>query len=110
MGNEWQVFGAVAALMATWTLLIFGVLKSLLAKSSKEMDDKIDRALSRMIVQDTKTQELEKSILMLKADLPLNYLRKEDFVRHEVVINTKLDRLRDLIEQMKEDWRNKYGK
>jgi hypothetical protein len=33
----------------------------------------------------------------MKADLPLSYERREDFIRHEVTILTKLDRLRDLI-------------
>ena len=110
MNSDWQIFGAVAALVGVWTLLIFGVLKSMLTKSGKDIDDKVERAFARMTEQDKKTQELEKSILNLKADLPLNYIRKEDFIRHEVVINTKLDRLRDLIEGMKEDWRNKYGR
>jgi len=47
-------------------------------------------------------QDLERSLLNLKADLPLSYVRKEDFVRFDVVINTKLDRLRDLIEGLRE--------
>jgi hypothetical protein len=45
---------------------------------------------------------MERSIGDIKADLPLNYVRKEDFIRHEVVINTKLDRLRDLIANLAE--------
>lgn len=38
---------------------------------------------------------LERDFLKLKADLPIDYVRKEDFIRHEVVINTKLDRITD---------------
>jgi hypothetical protein len=45
---------------------------------------------------------VERDFLELKADLPLSYVRKEDFVRFEVVINAKLDRLYDSIERLKE--------
>lgn len=110
MDNAWQVFGAIAVLVAGWTLLIFGVLKAMLTKNSTAIEKRVGEVLCGIAAQDKKNQELERSILELKADLPLNYVRKEDFIRHEVVINTKLDRLRDLIEGIKEDWRKTYGK
>jgi hypothetical protein len=108
--SGWLILGVMITLVGAWTLLIYGVLKSMLTKSGKDIDDKVERAFAEMTEQGKKTQAIEKQILELKADLPLNYVRKEDFIRHEVVINTKLDRLRDLIEGMKEDWRNKYGR
>ena len=40
---------------------------------------------------------LERELLELKADLPLSYVRREDFIRFDVVINSKLDKLRDLV-------------
>jgi hypothetical protein len=38
-------------------------------------------------------KQREREILKLKADLPLNYVRKEDAIRQETVINAKLDTL-----------------
>lgn len=34
--------------------------------------------------------------------LPLEYVRREDFIRFDTVINVKLDRLHDLITNMRE--------
>jgi hypothetical protein len=40
--------------------------------------------------------DLERELLELKAAMPLEYVRREDFIRFEVGINYKLDKLRDL--------------
>lgn len=110
MNEAWQIFAVVAALVAGWTGLIFVTIRSLLAKSCAAIEQKVGENLARIAEQDKRSQTIERQLLELKADLPLNYVRKEDFIRHEVVLNTKLDRLRDLMEGMKEDWRNKYGR
>ncbi len=36
-------------------------------------------------------RSLERTVLGLKADLPVNYVRREDHIRFETVINAKLD-------------------
>ena len=44
-------------------------------------------------------QSVERQLLELKADLPISYVRKEDFIRHEVTINAKLDRIYEVLSQ-----------
>lgn len=44
-------------------------------------------------------QSVERQLLELKADLPVSYVRKEDFIRHEVAINAKLDRIYEVLSQ-----------
>jgi hypothetical protein len=41
----------------------------------------------------TKADENEKSILRLRAELPLEYVRREDWIRNQTVIEAKLDAL-----------------
>jgi hypothetical protein len=67
---------------------------------SEAFSEKI-RSLSAQIsgfgeVQKSCTK-LERELLELKADLPASYVRREDFIRFDVVINSKLDKLRDLV-------------
>jgi len=93
-----QLFLFLAGLVAAWSLIILGVQKFMTAGGFKAMGEKIEKLQNAY----EKVQGFERQILELKADLPLNYIRKEDFIRHEVVINTKLDRLRDLIESLRE--------
>lgn len=99
MNEHWQVFGALAALVAAWSLVLLGVLRGIIEQCIQDIEKKITG------IDDVgkSHQKLERSLLEMKADLPLSYVRKEDFVRFDVVINTKLDRLRDLIEALREN-------
>lgn len=40
-----------------------------------------------------KAEENEKDVLRLRAELPLEYVRKEDWVRNQTIIEAKLDAL-----------------
>ena len=90
MTEHWQIFAALVALVAGWSLIIIAALRVMFSKWIKTNEDKICR-----------TQEacsaIERELLNLKADLPLFYVRREDFIRFDVVINSKLDKLRDLV-------------
>jgi hypothetical protein len=99
MTEHWQLFLFLAGLVAAWSLIILGALRSMLTRNAEILEARIEE-VKRISEQN---QGLERQLLQLKADLPLNYVRKEDFIRHEVVINTKLDRLRDLIEDLKKE-------
>lgn len=43
-------------------------------------------------------QELEKTFLRFQADLPVSYVRREDYVRNQTVIEAKLDALASKLE------------
>jgi len=91
----WQIIVFLAGMIAAWSLVVIATLRWMLGRYFSQYDEQFLR-------QRENNQILRENFLELKADLPLNYVRKEDFIRHEVVINTKLDRLRDLIESTKE--------
>lgn len=95
MGEYWQLFVFLAGLIAAWSILIVAVLRAMLKAHCDEINRRIDEWMSKL-------SKVERDFLELKADLPLSYVRKEDFVRFEVVINAKLDRLYDSIERLKE--------
>ncbi len=42
--------------------------------------------------------QLEKDVLLLKADLPLAYVRREDYIRNQTVIESKLDSIASKLE------------
>lgn len=43
-------------------------------------------------------QRIERELLSFKADLPVQYVRREDYVRNQTIIEAKLDQLRLSIE------------
>lgn len=109
MGESWPLFIFLAGLIAAWSVILLGVTKSMMSSGFRsqetaqaERSNILAAKIEELKKMSEKIQGFERQILELKADLPLNYVRKEDFIRHEVVINTKLDRLRDLLEDMKE--------
>ena len=98
MAEHWQIFVALVALVAAWSMIIIVTMRIMMTKCIGDLEKKV--AAFGEIPKDY--QNLERALMQLKADLPLSYVRKEDFVRFDVVINTKLDRLRDLIESLRE--------
>ncbi len=100
--EHWELFLFLAGLIAAWSLIMAGVQKFMMSHGFSTLKAQMDSHLAEMKKVAEQNQCLERQFLEFKADLPLNYVRKEDFIRHEVVINTKLDRLRDLIEDVRD--------
>lgn len=102
MMEQWPLFLFLAGLIATWTLITFKVMQAMLAKTEKRLEEKITERSDIVATYQCRVDEVERRMLDLKADLPLNYVRREDFIRHEVIISSKLDRIYDRIEKGKE--------
>ena len=99
-GNDWQVIGICLGIMAAWSVIIITALRVMFARWERRLDEKID-TLNKL---PESVQALEKDFLRLQADLPLSYVRREDYIRFDTVTNVKLDRMHDLIGQI---WKEK---
>ena len=80
---NWQLLLFLTGLIAAWSSIIIATLRW---------------------IQDRSTRKLETDFLKWKAVLPLEYVRKEDAIRQEVVINAKLDALATKIDEMRNDY------
>jgi len=106
-----QAVGWAISLLGIFTTLVFGLVKLLLAQFEKRLgerfaaQDEARRAASRhweesfaaVIARQDKdaeaVQQLEKAFLRWQAELPVEYVRREDWVRGQSVIEAKLDGL-----------------
>lgn len=74
------------------------------AGAGKLLLAQIDRRLDQRFVALEKAaadwRQVERDILTLKAELPLHYVRREDYVRNQTVIEAKLDALAVRIENI----------
>ena len=102
--EAYQVIG----LLATVAGSIFGTGKALFARfdaSLRERDDTLEAAISNVSKQLTQqsndVRQIEKDLLLLKAELPEKYLTRADFNRTFTVVEAKLDRLYELLNQQK---------
>jgi hypothetical protein len=57
------------------------------------------KIISRIQAKDC---EVEKDLLRLRAELPVDYVRREDWIRNQTVIEAKLDGLATKLEGLKE--------
>ena len=74
----------------------------LLVGFGKYLLAQIDRRMNTIEAQNRAESEgwkrLERELLELRADLPLQYVRREDYVRGQTVIEAKLDALYNKLE------------
>ena len=99
---------AYQAIMLAITIVgsIFGAGKAFFGRietSLKDRDDGLKTELSKLGDQMSKESEairqLDREILKLKADLPREYVAKEDFVRSFTVVEAKIDAVQSTLTQ-----------
>lgn len=112
----WTFLGGVASATLTVLGLVVGVLRHQGAKNEKALDARfahIEAALqngmahwdacftrieTRAREETGQWQRVERDLLKLQADLPLQYVRREDYIRGQSVIEAKLDALYSKLE------------
>jgi len=85
----WQVISLALTVLG----LLVGFGKVLLAQIDKRLEQRF-AAMEREVQRAREVERtFEREFLQLKADLPLHYVRREDYVRNQTVIEAKLDAL-----------------
>lgn len=90
----------IAVIAAMW-----GLGKLLLSQNRRQLDERFTRMDTRFDAVDRQQKEeakewrrVERDVLEMKAALPLDYVRREDYVRGQSVIEAKLDGLAKLVQ------------
>lgn len=87
--EAWHVVSLVAMLITAF----WAVAKVLLTQAQRHQDRRFDTLEARIADEASGWDRMERELLQLKADLPLNYVRREDYIRGQSVIEAKLDGL-----------------
>ncbi len=100
---SWDAVGTLAAALMAFMALNVGTLKWLFERHEATIDGQI-AALKRE--GSDFSHEVEREMLKLKAQLPLEYVRREDWIRFSSTLDAKFDamrvELRAEIEELKE--------
>lgn len=94
----WQLLGFLVSFLG----VLWAVVKAGLSQAQRAHDVTMDRLFSRLEGLEEASREeasadaanwqrVEREILQLKAELPLNYVRREDYVQSTATIMAKLD-------------------
>lgn len=93
-GLFWRVMGQYDARMAQR----FQAMEEGHRQSSERWGKSFADVLERLNREADGVQRLEKDFLRWQAELPLQYVRREDYVRNQTVIEAKLDALASKLE------------
>lgn len=87
-----------------FAVTLIGAFWALLALLFKQFESSITRQFVALEEDAKEWARLEREFLVFQRDLPLNYVRREDYVRNQSVIESKLDALAVRLEnwQLKE--------
>jgi len=116
----WTLVGVVVALLGSVSSIVWRLTNSVISQALKNIDSHFDTLehanqaanaeLARRLDFIEKAwrdeaalwQRFERELLLLKADLPLNYVRREDYVRGQSVVEAKLDGLATKLELLQQ--------
>lgn len=94
----WQLVGALGALLSVSVTVLLALCKLLLTQFEKRLDGKF-AALEHTATQaEAEWRRIDREIMSLKADLPINYVRRDDYIRNQTIIEAKIDGLAVRIE------------
>ena len=95
-----QLIGWGIGLLSVFVSIVVGLFKMLLGQFEKRLEHRfqtltaqVNECMQRIEQNDTALHDMEKSFLRWQAELPMQYVRREDFIRNQTVIEAKLDAL-----------------
>jgi len=104
-----QLIGYATGLLGLFATVVTGLVKLLLNQFEKRLADRFAsqdvarqaatkhweenfaKVLERQDKDADAVQQLERTFLRFQAELPLQYVRREDFVRNQTIIEAKID-------------------
>lgn len=93
-----QVIGWGIGLLSVFATIVVGLIRILLGQFEKRLDgrfqgvaDRVYECMQRLDHNENALHDMEKSFLRWQAELPMQYVRREDFIRNQTVIEAKLD-------------------
>jgi len=99
--TDLQQIGVLVGIGVPWSGALLWMVKWLLDRYFAAIEARFRGLEDALKARADDWQRTERALLELKAELPVQYVRKEDAIRGEVVIHAKLDALAAKIEQLR---------
>lgn len=96
----WQLIGFGISLLGGFAAILVSAGKSLLGQFQRRIGEQFKDLQEAHLQEKKNLHRLERDLLQLKADLPLEYVRREDYVRGQSIVEAKLDGLATKIDNV----------
>jgi tRNA nucleotidyltransferase/poly(A) polymerase len=94
----WQLLGVAFALGSATLAGFWAMAKIIAAQSKQQIDGQFEQVKTQfkevsghLKTQDEHTRRLERELLEFRAELPRDYVRREDYVQAVASLHTKID-------------------
>lgn len=94
----WQLVTGIASVIAAFALMVWAFGMILVRQFKAQLDQRftsIQLDLTKRAQEETKVadqlRDFEREFLTFQRDMPLQYVRREDYIRGQTVIESKLD-------------------
>jgi len=102
----WQVLIWAVGLMTAWTAFLIGIIKWLIGRMIRNLDERLktsnDDCAAKWERIEASLRNTDADLKSLATRLPIEYQRREDSIREYTAINSKLDRLYELLMERKQ--------
>lgn len=102
MSISLQMIALAIAGLAAWSGCFLWAINKLLDRNEKRLDERLHAMQLEMGKSFGRVESVERDLLQLKADLPTQYVRRDDWIRFSNVIDAKLDVIRNMVDTLKE--------
>lgn len=89
----WQLLGVALTLVTAFAGVIFTAGRLIAAQFESRINERFDVLQKAREAEVAGITSLEREFMSFKADLPLHYVRREDYVRGQSIVEAKLDGL-----------------
>lgn len=89
----WELVSLSVSLLGVFLSAAFALGRMLLGQVEKRLDTRFSALEKKADDETGEWRRVERELLDLRADLPLHYVRREDYIRGQSVIEAKLDGL-----------------
>lgn len=96
----WQLLGFGVTLLTGFAGIIFTAGKLIAGQFERRMNDRFTALQKAREAEAAGISNLERQFMQFQADLPLQYVRREDYVMGQSVVMAKLDGLADKIDKV----------
>ena len=99
---DWKMVGVIVTVWLASNALLIGAIKFLIERAVKSFDDNMAGLKAGQRRTDERIEVLEREFRDLLTQLPNIYVQREDWIRFVVGFESKLDRLGDKLDKVRE--------
>jgi hypothetical protein len=101
-GLAWQTAAVLVALLAAHSAVILYAVKAIIGHSEQRLCEKIEAIKTDRRKDAELIHKVKDDLAALRAELPLQYVRREDAIRQETVFHAKLDAIYGELKELRE--------